>query len=298
MADRTAMRHEVDEGGLQGVLLRPEDGGPYPGVLVLGGSRGGVREELAASLAGHGLACLALAYFGAGRLPPAIVEIPLECVERAAHWLADHPAVTGLPVGVVGGSKGAELGLLAASRFPELIGPVVAIAPASVAFFGLDRQGDDPSAMARSSWSHRGRPVPFVPYPTGAQPVSSDAGLAVAPIYEAALANLEAVSAANIPVEQARGPILLVSGEDDRMWPAARMAEMIVARMAGHGRSADVTHLCYPGAGHRLLGAAAQQPAVGGERMPFDYGGTDEADAGARDDAWEQAAAFLRRHLV
>jgi dienelactone hydrolase len=292
------MRHEVGEDGLVGVLLRPEDSGPYPGVLVLGGSRGGVREELAARLAGHGLACLALAYFGAGRLPPTIVEIPLEYVERAARWLAGRPAVTGSPIGVVGGSKGAELGLLAASRFAELIGPVVAIAPASVAFFGLDRQGDDPSAMLRSSWSHRGRPVPFVPYSTEAQPASSDAGLAVAPIYEAALANEEAVSAANIPVEQARGPILLVSGEDDRMWPAARMAEMIVARMAVHGRSADVTHLCYPGAGHRLLGAAVQEPAVSGERVPFDYGGTDEADARARDDAWEQAAGFLRRHLV
>src|SRR5947199_7390847 len=114
----------------------PENGGPFPGVLVLGGSRGGVREELALALAEHGLACLALAYFGADGLPPQIVEIPLEWVERAARWLVGSPALTGAPVGIVGGSKGAELALLAASRFPDLIGPVVAIAPASVAFFG------------------------------------------------------------------------------------------------------------------------------------------------------------------
>jgi dienelactone hydrolase len=291
-------RREVGESGLVGVLLLPEGSGPHPGVVVLGGSRGGVREELAARLAGHSLVALALSYFGAGDLPAAIVEIPLEYIERAASWLAEHPAVGSSPVGIVGGSKGAELGLLAASRFPDVIGPVVAIAPASVVFFGLDRHGDDPSAVLRSSWSRHGRPVPFVPYPAGAHPASSGAGLSVAPVYEAALADEEAVSAANIPVEQAHGPLLLVSGEDDRMWPSARMAEMIVDRMAHHGRSADVTHLRYPGVGHRLLGAATAEPAASGERVPFDYGGTDEADARARDDAWDRAAGFLRRHLV
>ncbi len=292
------MRQPVAESGLVGVLFRPQDGGPFPGAVVLGGSGGGVREELAGTLARHGLTSFALTYFGADRLPPAIVEVPLEYVERAARWLGRLPAVTGAPVGMVGGSKGAELALLAATRFPELIGPVVAIAPASVVFFGLDHHGDDPAAVRRSSWSHQGRPVPFVPYPSEGEPGSSGAGLAMAPIYEAALADEEAVAAASIPVERVRGPILLVSGDDDRMWPAARMAEMVITRMAGHGRSADVTHLRYPGAGHRLLGAAVAAPAASGERAPFDYGGSDEADAQARDDSWEQAGAFLRRHLV
>lgn len=291
-------RDDVSEDGLVGVLLRPEDGELHPGVVVLGGSRGGVREELAHCLAGHGLVTLALAYFGADHLPPVIVEVPLEYIETAASWLTRHPAVRGEPVGMVGGSKGAELGLLAASAFPHLIGPVVAIAPASVVFFGLDRHGDDPSALLRSSWSHRGRPVPFAPYPFDAQPAISDSGLAAAPIYEAALDDEEAVAAAGIAVEQARGPFLLISGEDDRMWPSARMAEMIMGRLGRHGRSSEVTHLSYPGAGHRLLGAAAAEPPASGERVPFDYGGTDEGDARARDDAWDQAAAFLRRHLA
>ncbi|MGH8991105.1 MAG: acyl-CoA thioester hydrolase/BAAT C-terminal domain-containing protein [Acidimicrobiia bacterium] len=289
-------RHEVDDEGLVGVLLLPDGDGPHPGAVVLGGSRGGVREELAARLAEHGLVTLALAYFGAGGLTPAIVEVPLEYVETAASWLARHPAVRRPLVGMVGGSKGAELALLAASRFPHLIGPVVAIAPASVVFFGLDRQADDASALLRSSWSHHGRPVPFAAYPSRAQPVVSDAGLAVAPIYEAVLDDEEA-AAAGIPVEQARGPFLLVSGADDRMWPSARMAEMIVARLGGHGRSADVTHLSYPGAGHQLLGAAAAEPPTSGGRVAFDYGGTAEGDARARDDAWDQAAGFLHRHL-
>lgn len=292
------IRREIVDDGVVGVLFVPEHDGPHPGTLVLGGSRGGVREELAGALAADGLACLALAYFGAEGLPPRIVEVPLEHVERAARWLAGAPAVSGAPVGIVGGSKGAELALLAASRFPDLIGPVVAVAPAAVAFFGLDRQGDDPSAVLHSSWSHEGRPVAFVPYPERAEATWSEAGVAVAPIYDAALADLEAVEAAGIPVELARGPFLLVAGEDDRMWPSARMAEMIVARMERHGRSSDVTSLCYPGAGHCLLGAATQARSSAPGKVAFDYGGTDEADARARGDAWRQAGRFLRQHMT
>jgi dienelactone hydrolase len=257
-----------------------------------------VREELALALAEHGLACLALAYFGADGLPSRIVEIPLEQVARAAGWLARHPGVTGGPVGIVGGSKGAELALLAAAAFPDIIGPVVAIAPASVAFFGLDRHGDDPSAVLHSSWSFEGRPVPFVPYPEKVEPAWSEAGVSVSPIYEEALADSEAVRAAAIPAERARGPILLVVGDDDRMWPSSRMAAMIAARMDRNGRAADVVTLAYPGAGHRLLGAAANTRAGAAATVTFDYGGTDEADAKARDLAWREAGRFLRRHLT
>lgn len=257
-----------------------------------------MREELALALGEHGLACLALAYFGADGLPSGIVEIPLEHVARAADWLARSSGVTSGPIGIVGGSKGAELALLAAATFPAVIGPVVGIAPASVVFFGLDRHGDDPSAVLHSSWSLEGRPVPFVPYPEKAEPAWSDGGVAVAPIYEAALADTAAVQAAVIPVEQARGPLLLVVGDDDRMWPSARMAEMIVARMARHGRASDVVTLAYPGVGHRLLGAAANARAGAQGPVTFDYGGTDEADAKAREDAWREAGRFLRTHLT
>ncbi|MDU0291699.1 acyl-CoA thioesterase/BAAT N-terminal domain-containing protein, partial [Saccharothrix longispora] len=71
-------RTEVAERGLVGVLFEPADAGPHPGVLVLGGSEGGLREDDAALLASHGFAALALAYFGAPGVPDDLVEIPLE----------------------------------------------------------------------------------------------------------------------------------------------------------------------------------------------------------------------------
>lgn len=54
----------VQEQGLVGNLFVPIGDGPYPGILVLSGSDGRIRERGAALLASHGYAALALVYFG------------------------------------------------------------------------------------------------------------------------------------------------------------------------------------------------------------------------------------------
>ena len=40
---------------------------------------------------------------------------------------------------------------------------------------------------------------------------------------------------AGIPIERAKAAIMLVSGEKDRMWPAAEMGEQIIARLENKG---------------------------------------------------------------
>lgn len=292
-------RRHIRTPGVQGMLFLPDGGGPHPGALVLPGSGSGIREEVAAALARHGLACLSLLYFGAPGLPRQIAEIPLETVETAAGWLADQPETADGPAGVIGASKGAELALLAAAAFPGSIGPAVGVAPAAVAFFGLDPYADDPAARERSSWSLRGHPVPFVPYPEGAEPEETEAGLAVAPVYEAALRDEDAVAEAAIPVERAAGPVLLLSGGDDRVWPSAPMGERLAQRARLGDTPAEITHVVYPDAGHDLFDAPAPGPGVelpeGGPTL--DAGGTPEADERARRDGWRKAGEFLREHL-
>ena len=44
-----------------------------------------------------------------------------------------------------------------------------------------------------------------------------------------------------------------VSGGDDEVWATGRMCEMVVNRMAQHGRTGDVRHVHYPQAGHMLF---------------------------------------------
>jgi len=118
--------------------------------------------------------------------------------------------------------------------------------------------------------------------------------LSVLPIYDRGLDDAEAVERAVIPLERATGPLLLISGGDDHMWPAARMCAMATERMARHGRADAIRHLNYPAAGHvltprRSISGAPQMP------MMFDLGGSPDAAIAAHDDAWPQVVAHLRQ---
>ena len=282
---------DVRDSGLVATYTVPDGDGPHPGVVALSGSGGGIPSWWGELLAPHGIAVLATAYFAAESLPPALCEIPIETVVRAANWLQRRPEIRPGPVGVVGGSKGAELALLAASTFPDPFGPVVAIAPQCVTWFGVDLTGSVPDASSRSSWTAAGRPVPFVPPVPGIDMERTERGLRSVRVYAAALEqHREAVEAAAIPVELAVGPLLLLSGGDDGACPSVEMGERIVARMRANGRGDDVEHLVFPECGHVIV---RPWPAGFVPDMPFDNGGT----PAALDAAHEMALPAVVRHL-
>ncbi len=85
--DPTVDRIVVRDSGLAGTLFIPKQGGPYPGLIVLGGSGGGIWEAPAPLLAAHGFATLALAYFAYEHLPAQLSNIPLDYFETALTWL-------------------------------------------------------------------------------------------------------------------------------------------------------------------------------------------------------------------
>lgn len=288
------MEERIREDGLQATLCVPVGPGPFPGVVALGGSDGGTPEYFLNLLPNEGFACLALTYWGTRETRMAFTEIPLEGVQRALRRLAAHPrvAATDGRVGLIGASRGGELGLLAAATFPNLVGPVVAYTPSSVAWVGIDMSL--PPGITRSSWSYGGRPLPYVPFPPGAVPEQTERGLALLPMCEAGLADVAAVERATIAVERATGPMLLVSGGDDRVWPTGRMCEQVVARMTRYGRAHDVVHLHYPRAGHMLFPYVRPSDTLI-PAMPAELGGTPEADAEAHRAAWPAVVAHLRR---
>ncbi len=197
-------------------------------------------------------------------------------------------------MGLVGVSKGGELALLVAATFPDLVGPVVTYTPSCVAWAGIDFS--DPRGARRSSWSYKGTPIPWLPYPDGVVPSFSARGLVGLPIYERGLENASAVEQATIAVERATGPLLLVSGGDDNMWPARRMCEMVIERMRRHQRENAVTHLNYPAAGHTLFPFKAPSSGDSSDprpAMPFDLGGSREAESAAHAAAWRRVVAHL-----
>jgi dienelactone hydrolase len=285
---------EIRQPGLVGAFGFPDGADRARSVLALGGSEGGIPDYLMRLLVAEGLACLALAYCNTRDTQRALTEVPLERIEKGLHWLRDNPKVevAGGRIPIIGTSKGGELALLAAAMFPESVGPVVAYTPSSVVWEGIDFRS--PGPPGRSSWSVDGQPLPFVPYPTDIRPSSSERGMSFLPIYDGGLNNRSAVAAAAIPIEQATGPILLVSGSDDRMWPAERMCRMIVERLRRAGREHVVRHLNYPEAGHVLFPYEASDRSETSTAMPFDLGGRVEAANSAHASAWPEVLRLLR----
>lgn len=279
---------------------------PCPVVIVLSGSGGGFDLDKAAVLARHGFATLALAYFGIPPLPTWLHRIPLEYFEAAFGWLAAQPEIDSQRIGVLAVSRGAELELLLGSMFPQ-IRAVVAYAPSSVAWAASGR--DKATGELIPSWTYRATPLPFAPLPLrrfifrSAIPVA----LLKQPVmfrnlFRAGLRNSKAISAAAIPVEKIRGPIMLVSSGDDHLWPSSKMSEAIVARLKKHNFAHRVEHLHYPRAGHMLrypflptTARHSRNPHLRNAR--FSFGGTASADAEAQVDSWKRAIEFLRTSL-
>jgi dienelactone hydrolase len=294
------------ESGRVGCLFIPPGHGPHPVVLVFSGSGGGFDLDKAATLSRHGFAALALAYFGIPPLPAWLHRIPLDYFEAALAWLASHPELDLERIAALGVSRGAELALLLGTNFPQ-IRSVVAFAPSSVAWAAGGR--DKSSGEVIPSWTWRGEPIPFAPLPLRSFMLRSAVPVAVARrpvmfrnLFRAGLRNRGAIARAAIPVEQIGGPIMLVSGGDDHVWPATEMCEAILARLTDHCFPHTVEYRNYPHAGHMLrypyLPTTSRQSRNRHLRNArFSFGGTAPADAEANADSWPRAIAFLRAHL-
>jgi dienelactone hydrolase len=281
-------RVDIDEGGIVGSVFEPGDTRGF--VVVLSGSGGGVPSGYAQRLAENGLCAFALAYFGAPGLPRALVEVPIESVERGIDFFRDR-YTDGRAVGLLGSSKGAELALVVASFLPASVGTVVAVDPSAVVWYGLDQM--DRSSGMRSSWTWRGAPLAFLPFRADVQPIAGPEGLRVDLCYDLSLYDDGAIDAATIEVERCNGPLLLLSGADDHMGPSSSFAERIVERMAARGRGAAVTSVVYPGAGHAFLHREFFANRDRSGRPIWDFGGDVESDARAAADAWPRLIAFL-----
>ncbi|WP_309065875.1 alpha/beta fold hydrolase [Microbacterium sp.] len=244
-------------------------------VLLLAGSSGRVERERADLLAAHGARVRTIRWFGGAGQRPAPHEVPLELfVEQVDRLRAECERVL-----VFGTSFGAEPALCTACVTP--VDGVIAFAPSSVVWPGV-LDGD-----WSSHWTHRGAPLPFVPFAPGWQPDEEPPSFRS--LYEESLRRApESAAAARIPVEQIVGEVVLVAGDDDRVWPAAEFAARIRASRDEHGLR--TTLVSRPDAGHRAI-LPGEQPAFGGVGMA--HGGTPEADAALGAAAWPHIVRLL-----
>ena len=153
-----------------------------------------------------------------------------------------------------------------------------------------------------SSWTLEGRPLPFVrfatPHPSEmAGMIGLWAGLPFScrPFNERALRAERAVAYASIAVENINGPVMLISGVDDQLWPSTRLSEVAMERLRAHDHPFPYEHLRYEDAGHMIV-----VPGTGpnGNQMgSFNVGGSARANNLASADSWTKVLTFLANNF-
>jgi dienelactone hydrolase len=273
---------------------------PRPVVVILHGADGndGAGERFGPILARLGYAAVGLPYYspnwGDYGPPPEFPDLPGSFIDIRVDQLADlREALRGqvgvdvTRFGLFGGSKGSEFALIAASRYPWITS-VVAYMPSDLVWEGwgletLEAEG------TRSSFSFDGQALAFMPYRGFVEGLLAGPAADLRAIHENGRADHpEREAAARIPIEAYRGPLLAVAGGRDSQWNSERAVRNIVASREAAGL--ETTALVYPEAGHDLIGD-------GGPRESSRSGGSPEADAAARADAWPKVVAFLARTL-
>jgi len=285
------IRVPLEQDGLYGFLYQPVSEGPLPGVIILGGSNGGLYPWLAQAFASKGYAALTLAYFNYRDLPQELVEIPLEYFQKAITWMKGRKEVKSDAIGLVGGSKGGELALLLASTLDD-IKAVVAWVPS-----GYVWQGISYDMKPASSWSKNGKGMPYIKgivTPEDIAKYEKGEVDSVRSFYSLGLerADPETIRQAVIPVEKIKAPILLVSGTDDQTWPSTGFSKAIMQRLKKYKHPYEYKHVCCENGGHQVF----LPYLVTGQNRSM-KGGTTKDEAHGSLISWEETFAFLNRHL-
>jgi dienelactone hydrolase len=103
-----------------------------------------------------------------------------------------------------------------------------------------------------------------------------------------------------IEVEKTAGPILMLSGSDDQMWPSLVLADIAAQRLLRHKFAHRFEHVTYAGAGHFIRFPYSPtiteifHPVV---KVLMALGGDAVSNAAADHDSWTRLLGFLAASL-
>lgn len=290
---------------LNGAFAYRKDQGPAPLVIILHGSEGSgaqTARDTAQLFARQGFAAFALSYYARPHeaypgVPTESVNRPVELIQAARDWAAKRPEADAARVGLRGVSKGAELALVAASRF-DWIDAVVACVGSDVVWQGFGREPRPGEFM--SSWSVDGAPLPYVPYLNAFDEfAAAHPGARPVDWHRASLAAVSAdrVAAATIPVESIKAQTLFVAGALDEVWPSGEMSRMAARRMHDRGAPGKARTLIFEGGNHQICGPGDWPVRLYGDVKPAP-GVADPVDVGhASVEGWAATLAHLKKAL-
>lgn len=286
---------QIHQDGFQAEYFAQENiEGKRNSILLIGGGQWG--DYWASEFAKRGFVGLSLPYTRREGLPDLPEEINLEYFEKALLWLQEQAAVNPEKIIVMGASRNAELALLIASIFPDLVHGVVAYAPSSVSW--ANRVLPYNSDELKASWKYQGADIPYVPMDKVSGNETSK--IETLSYWEKGLAKTDEVARAMIKVENINGPILLFSGKDDQVWPSSYMADMIEQRIRENNFEHSFQNIQYENAGHLISSNPDAnsdfrkgQFNIDGKDYEFELGGTKEGDRIAKEDAKQRLLEFI-----
>lgn len=286
-----------------GVFFTPIESKGRIGVIVVPGSDGGIPEAIAERIAKNGYPALALGYFGLEGLPPFLENIDLEYFKRAIDSFRESVDA----VVLLGYSRGGELVLILGSLFPDIVDGVIAFAPSSYVTGGFPHPN-------RPAWLLNGQPLPD--YLKGLMSdredwlESDDLAMACKSgkiafhgntsedpyvVTDLFLARMSQAPVAMIPVEKMTCPLMVVSGEQDKIWPATLYSREIRKRLDAFESTILRQFLICPNAGHGIIApydASVYHPV--GEFWCA-LGGTPEGNQQANFRAWSYVMEFIEK---
>jgi dienelactone hydrolase len=126
MGSASVVATDISENGVLGQFYRPAGAGPFPAIIALVGSQGGLLRQSPKVLAAHGYAVLSLAYFNYTSpvdntsLPDALSMIPVEYFGKAIEWLQAQPGIDPERIGLIGSSIGGTVALQVGATYPQV----------------------------------------------------------------------------------------------------------------------------------------------------------------------------------
>lgn len=216
------------ESGVVETLLYLGNSDNQPLIVTFGGAEGAIdwhRNHMKGkrdSLIQKGYAILAIGYFNADGTPKNLDRISLDAISDTIMKVAKKNKIDESKIALIGGSKGGELILNLASRYKQYKA-VIALSTSNVTFPAITWSANT------SSWTYKGKEVPYVPAPLKTISPALKGDLYTA--FSMMLEDEEAVKNAEIHVENINGPILILSGKNDDQWPATSMSNQIIERL-------------------------------------------------------------------
>lgn len=285
---------KINKKGFHANLFVEENTRNKAAVIFIGGGQWG--DYWAQEIAKKQFVGLSLPYVGRENLPNLPEEIDLEYFENAIRWLREQESVDPEKIIVMGASRNAELALIIASIFPDIISGVVAYAPSSVSWSNTVLPYN--SNELKASWRYNGVDIPYI----AMEKISGNDSekIKMLEYWKNGLSKIDSINNASIKVELIKGPILLFSGINDKVWPSAKMADMIVKRLKKSNFNYNFKNIKYENAGHLISNNPEQSSDIrigkiniNGKSYKYEFGGTKDGDFKAKKDAKIKLMEFI-----